>query len=95
VPVLVDGLISAAAALLAVSLCPASAHYLLASHLSSEPAARPAMEALGLTPMLQAGLHLGEGTGAVAVIPLLDMAMSVYNGDTFDDIHLEAYTHQI
>lgn len=94
VPVLIDGLISAAAALLAVNLCPGVKDYLLASHLSSEPAAKPAMEALGLHPILQAGMHLGEGTGAVAVMPLLDMAMAVYNGDTFDDINIEAYTPQ-
>lgn len=94
-PVIVDGLISAAAALLAVNLCPDVKDYLLASHLSSEPAAKPAMEALGLRPIIQAGLHLGEGTGAVAVMPLLDMAMAVYNGDTFDDINIEAYTPQI
>ncbi len=95
VPVLIDGLISAAAALLAVNLCPTVKEYLLASHLSSEPAARPAMEALEAFPILQAGMHLGEGTGAVAVMPLLDMAMAVYNGDTFEDINLKAYTPQI
>lgn len=95
VPVLMDGLISAAAALLAVNLCPAVKDYLLASHLSSEPAAGPAMEALGVCPILQAGMRLGEGTGAVAVMPILDMAMAVYNGDTFEDIHIEAYTPQI
>jgi nicotinate-nucleotide--dimethylbenzimidazole phosphoribosyltransferase len=95
VPVLVDGLISAAAALLAVRLCPAVKDYILASHLSAEPAAKPAMDALGQTPIIQAGLHLGEGTGAVALMPLLDMAMAVYNGDTFDDINLEAYTPQV
>jgi nicotinate-nucleotide--dimethylbenzimidazole phosphoribosyltransferase len=95
VPVLVDGLISAAAALLAVRFCPAVKDYILVSHLSTEPAAKPAMDALGQTPIIQAGLHLGEGTGAVALMPLLDMAMAVYNGDTFDDINLEAYTPQV
>jgi nicotinate-nucleotide--dimethylbenzimidazole phosphoribosyltransferase len=95
IPILVDGLISAAAGMLAVNLHSAVSDYLLASHLSSEPAAKPAMEALGLPPLIHAGLHLGEGTGAVALMPLLDMAMTVYDGDTFDDIHLEAYTPQI
>ncbi len=94
-PVLIDGLISAAAALLAVNLCPAARDYLLASHLSAEPAAKPAMEALGLSPILQAGMRLGEGTGAVAVMPVLDMAMAVFNGDTFEEIDLAPYTPQM
>ena len=52
------------------------------------------LNALGVKPILQAGMRLGEGTGAVAVMPILDMAMTVYNGDTFDDIQIEAYTPQ-
>lgn len=94
IPVLMDGLISGAAALCAVRLCPAAGDYVLASHLSGEPAAWPVMDALGVRPLLQAGLRLGEGTGAVAVMPVLDMAMTVYNGDTFDDLQIEAYTPQ-
>ncbi len=94
VPVLLDGLISCAAALLAVNLCPAAGDCLLASHLSAEPAGRPVLDALGVKPLLQAGMRLGEGTGAVAVMPILDMAMAVYNGDTFDDLKIEAYTPQ-
>ena len=49
-----------------------------ASHCSTEPAARLVLEALGKAPLLTAGLHLGEGTGAVASIPLWDMALAVY-----------------
>ena len=50
------------------------------------------LEALGLTPFLYAGMCLGEGTGAVAVMPLLDMALSVYREmATFDEIEVEAY----
>ncbi len=94
VPVLLDGLISCAAALLAVNLCPAAGDYILASHLSAEPAGWPVLNALGVKPLLQAGMRLGEGTGAVAVMPILDMAMVVYNGDTFDDLQIEAYTPQ-
>lgn len=94
VPVLIDGLISAAAALCAASLCPAARDYMLASHLSGEPAAQPVLDALGVKPILQAGMRLGEGTGAVAIMPILDMAMAVYNGDTFDDLQMEAYTPQ-
>lgn len=94
VPILIDGLISAAAALAAATICPDCRDYMLASHLSGEPAGLPVLRALGVYPILQAGLHLGEGTGAVAVMPVLDMAMAVYNGDTFDDIQIEAYTPQ-
>ena len=94
VPVLIDGLISAAAAMCAASLCAAARDYMLASHLSGEPAADPVLCTLGVKPILQAGMRLGEGTGAVAVMPILDMAMAVYNGDTFDDLQMEAYTPQ-
>ncbi len=92
VPVLVDGFISSAAALLAASFCPLAKDYMLGSHASNEPAGRMMLEALGLTPFLYAGMCLGEGTGAVAVMPLLDMALSVYRGmATFDEIEVEAY----
>lgn len=94
IPMVLDGLISAAAALAAVRLCPAVKDYLLASHLSGEPAGRPVLDALGVSPILQAGLRLGEGTGAVAILPILDMAMAVYNGDTFADIRIDAYVPQ-
>lgn len=94
VPVIIDGLISAAAALCAAVLCPPAKDYMLASHLSGEPAGGPVLNALGVKPILQAGMRLGEGTGAVAVMPILDMTMAVYNGDTFDDLQMEAYTPQ-
>ncbi len=94
VPVLLDGLISAAAALAAAVLCPAVKDYILASHLSAEPAGWPVLNALGVQPIIRAGMRLGEGTGAVAVMPILDMAMAIYNGDTFDDLNMEAYAPQ-
>ena len=80
VPVLMDGFISGVAALCAVRLCPAAAKAVFASHRSTEPAARLVLDTLGKTPLLTAGLHLGEGTGAVASIPLWDMALAVYEG---------------
>lgn len=92
VPVLVDGFISSAAALTAVRICPAAADYMLGSHASNEPAGRMVLEALGLTPFLYAGMCLGEGTGAVAVMPLLDMALAVYSEmSTFEAVAIEAY----
>ncbi len=79
VPIVMDGFISGVAALCAVCLCPAAAKAVFASHCSSEPAARLVLEALGKAPLLTAGLHLGEGTGAVASLPLWDMALAVYD----------------
>jgi nicotinate-nucleotide--dimethylbenzimidazole phosphoribosyltransferase len=75
--VLVDGYISAAAALVAVRLAPATREYLIASHLSPEPGHRLVLDALGLTPLLDLGLRLGEGSGAALALPLLDAAARI------------------
>lgn len=92
IPVLVDGFISAAAALAAVRLAPMAKDYMLASHVSAEPAGRLLLDELGLKPFVTAGMCLGEGTGAVASIPLLDMALEVYTKmSTFSDIKIEDY----
>lgn len=80
VPILMDGFISSVAALCAVRLCERAKKAVFASHVSSEPAAHIVLDALGRKPLLTAGMHLGEGTGAVAAIPLWDMALSVYRG---------------
>ncbi len=91
-PVLVDGFISSVAALVAARLCPASKDYMLGSHASEEPASRLVLSELGLRPFLYAGMRLGEGTGAVAVMPLLDMGLAVYREmATFEDTNIEAY----
>lgn len=91
-PVLLDGLITYAAALCAVRLCPRAGDALLASHCSAEPASHLALGALGLTPLISAGLRLGEGSGAVAALPLLDMALRVYHsGNRFASIGIEPY----
>ena len=76
VPILMDGFISSVAALCAVRLCPAAAKAVFASHVSAEPAAHMVLDALGKAPLITANLHLGEGTGAVASIPLWDMALA-------------------
>ncbi|MGI6221112.1 MAG: nicotinate-nucleotide--dimethylbenzimidazole phosphoribosyltransferase [Coriobacteriales bacterium] len=95
IPVLIDGFISACAALVVARLCPRASQAMFATHLSGEPATRLVLGALGLEPLVCAGMHLGEGTGAVAALPLLDMALSVYNGMvSFEDISIEAYTPQ-
>ncbi len=92
VPVIIDGVVSAAAALTAVRMCPKAAAFLLPSHMSREPAARFVFEALGMKPVLDAGLALGEGTGAVLLFPLLDAAAAVYGGaHTFSSLGMSPY----
>ncbi len=92
IPIVIDGIISAVSALLATRLCPEARYAMLASHVSDEPAAIMLLDALELRPMINAEMRLGEGTGAVALLPLLDMALCVYHGSSsFSDIGLEAY----
>lgn len=92
VPVLVDGFISSVGALVAMRLMPEAAGYMIASHVSKEPAAHRVLEELGLEPALDAGLCLGEGSGAVAVFPLIEMGAEIYHRmSTFEEIKVEAY----
>jgi nicotinate-nucleotide--dimethylbenzimidazole phosphoribosyltransferase len=92
IPIVMDGVISAVAALTAVRICPLVRDYIVPSHISAEPAGRLLIQELGVTPVLQAQMRLGEGTGAVALFPILDMAAAIYNyGTTFADIALDAY----
>lgn len=92
VPVLVDGFISAAAALAAERIYPGCRQFMLASHVSAEPAGRLLLDELGLVPLIQAGLCLGEGSGAVAAVPLLDMAADIYQKmSSFKDIQIKEY----
>ena len=96
IPVVLDGLICCSAALLAAGLCPQVKDYLLASHAPAEPGANPALKALGLKPAICAGLCLGEGTGAAALFPMLDMAERVYRTmSSFEEIQVEQYQHLV
>ena len=70
IPAVVDGLIASAAALVAVEIAPGCAPYLVAAHRSAEPGHGAALEHLGLDPLLDLGLRLGEGTGAALGITL-------------------------
>lgn len=74
VPVLLDGLMSVACALTADRIAPGAAAWYLAGHRSTEPAQSLALEKLGLEPLLDLGLRLGEGSGAVAAVPVLRSA---------------------
>lgn len=92
VPVVIDGFISEAAALCAVRMVPEAAEYLIPSHASKEPAGQMLLDALGLSPFLTCDMCLGEGSGAVAVMPLLEMGLQVYRQmSTFEEIHVEQY----
>ena len=92
VPIVLDGVISMAAALVAERLFPGVREYLIPSHLGKEPAAVKLADALQLSPVIHAGMALGEGTGAVMMFTLLDMAMSIYGQSaTFSEIEVEQY----
>ena len=91
-PVLIDGFISGTAALLACRLCPEAKEYMIASHKSKEPGMQILLKELGLSASLDCDMCLGEGTGAVAFFPVLDMAAAVYRQmSTFADIQVEEY----
>ena len=95
VPAVIDGFISAAAALCALRMCPEAGKAMLASHVSAEPAGEILMDALGLTAPVHARLRLGEGSGAVMLLPMLDMALGLYHsGQSFERLGVEAYTPQ-
>jgi len=72
--VVLDGLISTTAGLIAARLCPAAVGSMVAAHLGPEPGHRVALDALGLHPLLDLGLRLGEGTGATLALPLIASA---------------------
>lgn len=92
IPIVLDGVISMTAALLAERLVPGISRYLIASHRGKEPAAEKLAAALRLEPVIDAGMALGEGTGAVMMLSLLDLALSVYHGKTtFSDIRVKQY----
>ena len=92
IPVVMDGFISCVSALIAMRICPTARDYILASHVSKEPAAHLILENIGKEAIIHADMCLGEGTGAVALFPILDLAAAVYHSmSTFDDIHVEQY----
>jgi nicotinate-nucleotide--dimethylbenzimidazole phosphoribosyltransferase len=85
VPVLLDGVIAGAAALVARALAPDCTSAMIAGHRSAEPGASVALAALGLTPLVDLDLRLGEGSGAVLALPLVQSAARVLRDvATFD-----------
>ena len=79
VPVMVDGVNATAATLLAYGLYPECRDYMLCSHLSSDISHKKMLEILQLLPIVDAGMRLGEGTGASLAIVILQAALDVYN----------------
>jgi len=85
VPVILDGVIACAAALTARAFAPEVVNCLVAGHLSTEPGARRALAALGLRPLLDLDMRLGEGSGAALAIPVVQAAARVLRDvATFD-----------
>lgn len=92
IPVVIDGFISCVAALVAQRICPLTRDYMIASHVSKEPAAAAILKALGKEAVLHGEMCLGEGSGAVALFPFIDMGLAVYESmSTFEDIKVDQY----
>lgn len=90
-PVIIDGAISIAAALLASRLAPGAKDFMIASHRSAEPAYAAAAEAMGLVPLFTLGMRLGEGTGCPLAMQLVDDALAVMNEmGSFSEVSLES-----
>jgi nicotinate-nucleotide--dimethylbenzimidazole phosphoribosyltransferase len=79
VPVVVDGFVATAGALIAAALAPGAVAYMIAGHRSAEPGHAAALTQLGLTPLLDLGMRLGEGTGAVLAMSLIEAAARIIN----------------
>jgi nicotinate-nucleotide--dimethylbenzimidazole phosphoribosyltransferase len=92
-PVILDGVVGGAAAMVAREVAPDASRWWLAGHRSAEPAHRIALERLGLEPLLDLGIRLGEGAGALVALPLLRAAvrtlaeMSPFGEAPFSDVH--------
>lgn len=95
IPAVPDGMIPMASALAAARIDPAVSDALLPGPVSKEPADRLMLDSLGLQGVIHAQTALGEGTGGIMLLPLLDMALKVYHGPhTFRALGMEAYTRQ-
>ena len=92
VTVIIDGVISAVSAVLASMLAPDCKDYMLAGHVSAEPAGKMLLERLGLRAVIDGSLRLGEGTGGILLLPLLDGASALYyNSHRFESAGIERY----
>jgi nicotinate-nucleotide--dimethylbenzimidazole phosphoribosyltransferase len=90
-PLLLDGLIATAGALVAVRLAPAAIDYLIAAHRSVEPGHQIMLDSLGISPLLNFQMRLGEGTGAALGLNLLEAGLKIYREmATFADAGVSA-----
>lgn len=95
IPVVLDGLVSAAAAVAAWKKDPSTKEYMIPSHQGREPGCSAAFDTLGLKAPIQADMALGEGTGGIMLLPMLDMALAIYNSShSFKEIGIEPYREQ-
>ena len=95
IPILIDGFISATAALIADRITCQSKQYMIPSHFSSEPGTAKVFEALALSPYLRLDMRVGEGTGSALGFFVVDAAIAAYTGmGTFDDANIEQYQKQ-
>ncbi len=89
-PVIIDGVISIAAALLAYKFNPLTKEFMFPSHISEEPAYNLAAEAMELKPMLNLGMRLGEGTGCPIAMGIIGNAMAIINNmSTFEEVNMD------
>lgn len=89
IPVVIDGFISGAAALIATSIAPNTAAFLIAGHCSTEPGHRILLDHLGLKPLLNLELRLGEGTGAALALPIVESSCRILSEmATFESAHV-------
>lgn len=92
IPIVIDGFISAISAALAFMIEPKVRDFMLCSHVSAEPAGMEVLRYIGLKPVITAELCLGEGTGGIMLLPLLDGVLSVYNSaHSFDELKIKKY----
>ncbi len=92
VPMVIDGVISSTAALVAEALLPGIKDYLIPSHRGREKGNELALEKLGLKPYIDGNMALGEGTGAIMLFPLMDVVLDYYeNGAKFADYSIDEY----
>lgn len=90
IPIIIDGFISASAALTAYKLNPLTKEYMIASHCSFEPGYKLVMEELGLNPLLNLDMRVGEGTGCPLVLNIIDAAMKVMSEmGTFEEATIQ------
>jgi nicotinate-nucleotide--dimethylbenzimidazole phosphoribosyltransferase len=88
--VVVDGFVSSAGALVAMRMNPEVEDYLFFSHKSSEAGHGPFFQKLGIRPILDLGLRLGEGTGAALAMQIIENALKIYNEmATFEDMGIK------